>query len=52
MVETRQRTLEEEFEGLRMTVSDNSEEDEASKDEASKDNGCLGVITLLCSKIW
>ena len=35
-----------------MTVSDNSEEDEASKDEASKDNGCLGVITLLCSKIW
>ncbi|CAN6860322.1 unnamed protein product [Brassica oleracea] len=38
MVEARQRTLEDDFEGLKMTVSDNLEED-----KASKDNGCLAA---------
>lgn len=52
MVEARQRTLEEEFEGLKMNVTDNLEEDEPLIDEVSKDNSCLGVITLLCSKFW
>ncbi|KAH0892446.1 hypothetical protein HID58_054875 [Brassica napus] len=44
MVETRQRTLEEEFEGLRMIVSDNSEEGELQRMKLQK---IMVVLELL-----
>lgn len=45
LVEARQRTVEEKVEDMRKT-------EKSEDDVALQINGCLGVITWLCCKLW
>ncbi|KAG2298008.1 hypothetical protein Bca52824_034480 [Brassica carinata] len=45
LVEARQRTIEEDLEDMRKT-------EKSEDDGASQNNGCLGVITWFCCKLW